>query len=260
MKYSPNHFDKRVALNQLRNTSEMKELAPKMIKDKHQIIRNAGLDFLDANMVDEVKKMIISDKHSSTRAKALKTYQRMADGASVGVAEKVLSMEKAYGPIKAAIDILKIYNKPKAIEYADKLRNEKATSLIGYLTDIYAESGDPKYLDYIENNLTKVDVYQVFNVFGNYNELLLQQGTDVMMMKVDKLKEMAINDGNMYRRYLSTNTINSIKGKLIEEQNEVTDVSKKMEISKNVELLTSTIAEIISKEKDDSLIARYESF
>ena len=260
MKYSPNHFDKRVALIQLRNTSEIKELASQMLNDKHQIIRNAGLDYLDASMVDLVKKMVTSDKHSSTRAKALETYQRMAGDASVGVAEKVLSTEKAYGPIMAAIDILKVYNKPKAIEYADKLRNEKATSLIGYLTGIYVESGDAKYLDYIEDNLTEVDVYQVFNVFGKYNELLLQQGTDIMMEKAQKMKTMAIDDGNMYRRYLSTNTINSIKGKLIEEQNGVTDESKKTENTKNVELLTSTISEIISKEKDESLIARYKSF
>lgn len=260
MKYSPNHFDKRVALNQLRITPEIKELAPLMIKDKHQIIRNAGLDYLDGNMMDEVKKMVTSDIHSSTRAKALQTYHNMAGEAALALAEKVLTTEQAYDPIKAAINILNIYDKPKAIEYADKLKSENAMSLVSFLIGIYAESGDAKYLDYIENNLSEVDIYQVFNVFGKYNELLLKQETDVMMEKAEKMKTMAINDGNMYRRYLATNVVNSVRGKLTEAQMDETDDSKKMEISKKIELLTSIIEEIISKEKDESLLARYGSF
>ena len=260
LKYSPNHFDKRVALTQLRNSSELIALAPQLIKDKHQIIRNAGLDYLDGSRIDDVKKMILSDKHSSTRAKALKVYHDKVGEASVAIAIKVLDTEQAYGPIKAALDILKAYDKPKAIEYADKLSKENATSLVAHLTGIYAESGDPKYLDYIEDNLSEVDVYQVFNVFGKYNELLLQQDTKVMMKKAMKMKSMAINNDNMYRRFLSTNTINSVRGKLIEEENRLTDESKKMEVSKNIELLTSIISEIISKEKDESLVVRYKSF
>lgn len=260
MKYSPNHFDKRVALVQLGNNELLKSLAPQMIKDNHQVIRNAGLNHIDITMVDEVKKMITADVHSSTRAKAMNVYNDLVGEASISKAEEVLAKEQAYGPIKAALDVIKKYDKPKAIMYADKLKNEKATSLVSYLTSLFAESGDAKYLDYIESNLDKVGVYQVFNVFGKYSELLLQQEPAVMMKKSEKLKMMAIDDGNMYRRYLSTNTINSIREKMIEGEKVETDESKKVDLAKNIETLTAMIAEIISKEKDESLVARYGSF
>ena len=261
MKYSPNHFDKRVALNQLVNTDEIRSLAPQMLNDKHHIVRNAGLNNVDIAMVEKVEEMITSDPYSSTRAKALKLYSQFAsDAESMSKAEEVLAKEQAYEPIMAAIDVVKAQDKPKAIMYADKLKDDNASTLVGYLTGLFAESGDPKYLEYIENNLEKVSVYQVFSVFGKYSKLLLQQDAALMMDKTDKLKDMAIGDGNMYRRYLSTNTINSIREKLIETEKQETELTKKAKLTKNFETLNSILEEIISKEKDKSLIARYKSF
>ena len=231
-----------------------------MIEDKHHIIRNAGLDKLDKTMTGKIQEIVLSDQHSSTRAKALKIYDQLVGAESLVLAEKVLIKEEGYDPIIEAIKIVKKYNKPKAIQYADKLRNENAKALVGLLTEIFSESGDAKYLDYIEENLEKVNVYQVFNVFGKYGQLLLKQDPALMMEKAENLKAMAMGGGNMYTKYLSTNTINSIREKLVEMENEETDESKKINISKNIALLTSTIDEIISREKDESLIARYSSF
>ena len=261
MKYSPNHFDKRVALNQLLNTDEIRALAPQMLNDKHHIIRNAGLNNVDVTAIKQVERMIISDPHSSTRAMAMNVFHQFANETeSMTKAEEVLAKEQAYEPIITAIDVVKAYDKTKAIMYADRLKDDKASSIVGYLTGIYADSGDPKYLEYIENNLEEVSVYQVFSIFGKYSELLLQQDAKVMMGKTDLLKDMAINNGIMYRRFLSTNTINSIKGKLIETEAGETDQSKKAKLTKNIEMLNSILEEIISKEKDESLVARYKSF
>jgi hypothetical protein len=231
-----------------------------MIKDNHHILRNAGLENVDIAMIETVKRMITEDPHSSTRSKALKKYKELAGLESASMAEKVLESEQAYGPIIEAIGILLEYDKPKAFKYADGLRNEKSSSLVSYLTGVYAESGDPKYLNYIEKNLEKVNVYQVFNVFGKYKELLLKQDINTMMSKVTKLKEMAMIDGVMYRRYLSTNTINSIKSKILEEQKMSTEESEKEALVKNIDILNSILGEIISNEKDASLKARYSSF
>jgi len=261
MKYSPNHLDKRVALNQLVNTDELRSLAPQLLMDKHHIIRNAGLNNVDITAIKQVEKMVTSDPHSSTRAMAMTIYNQFAsDAESLAKAEEVLVKEQAYEPIMAAIDVVRIYDKPKAIMYADKLKDDKASSMVGYLTGLYAESGDPKYLEYIEDNLEEVSVYQVFSIFGKYSDLLLQQDAKVMMGRTDLLKDMAINDGNVYRRFLSTSTINSIKGKLIETKAEEMDEPEKAKLTKDIETLNSNLEEIISKEKDESLVARYKSF
>ena len=260
MKYSPNHFDKRVALNKLRMNEAIKDLAPMMMKDEHHIIRIAGLDNIGMDRSDEVKKMITSDKHSAARAKALKVYNKFVGVESTAVAEQVLKNEQAYGPIKAALEVLNEYDKSKALQYADELKGENAASMVSYLTSLFADSGDAKYLGFIENNLENVSVYQVFSVFGKYSDLLLQQETDLMMEKVEKLNFMALNDDNVYRRYLSTNTLNSILSKLIDEQATTADNTSSIDNSKHIETLTTTINQIISMEKDDSLISRYKSF
>lgn len=260
LKYSPNHFDKRVAIGELRNSKALKDMAVHLLKDEHPIIRNVGLDNIGVESIEEVKKMITSDSHSSTRAKALKIYKNMVGEESTGLAIELLEKEQAFNPIMAAIDVLLEYDKPKALEFADKLMNEKSASLISYLTGVYAQSGNPKYLNYIEDNLEKVNVYQVFNVFGKYNELLLSQDMKTMMSKVEKLKVLAVSDGNMYRRYLSTNTINSIKSKLIDAKNSSPDLDQKAKIGENVKILTETLNEIILKEKDPSLLARYGTY
>jgi aminopeptidase N len=260
LKYSPNHFDKRVALGQLRNTAALKELAPQLIKDKHYLIRNAGMENLDESMIGVVEKMITLDEHSSTRAIALNIYKKAVGVESIAMAVKVLESEQAFDPIIVALEILLEYDKPKAFKYADMLKNEKTSSLIGYLTGVYAKSGNPKYLGYIEKNLGEASVYQIFNIFGQYNELLLQQDIIVMMSKVGKLRDFAINDGNMYRRFLSTNTINAIRSKLIDAQDSSPDEDQKARISNYIEVLTDAINEIVSKEKDPSLLARYVNY
>lgn len=260
LKNSPNHFDKRTAMVQLHNTEEIAELAPQMLKDKHHIIRNTGLEYIDTSMVMAVKAMITGDAHSSTRAKAMEVYGGLVGAPAIAVAEEVLKNEQAYGPIIEAIDVIYDFDRSKALTYADELKNEKSSRVISYLTELFAESGDAKYLEYIEGNLEKVSVYQVFNVFGKYSELLLQQKEELMMEKTSNLKSIAIEDENMFRRYLATNTINSIRGKMVEKKSTSEDASKKANLAANIEDLTSILSEIISKEKDASLIARYTSF
>ena len=259
LKYSPNHFDKRTALNNLDDREVLVALSAQLMEDKHQIIRNTGLNFCDITQIDKVKELALSDPHSITRAKALKTYYEMTNDTSIELAEMVVTKDQAYTPIKAAIDIIKKVDRAKALEYADKLKGENAKSMIGFLTSFFAESGDAKYLDYIEGNLDKVGTYQVFNVFCKYKDLLLQQDAGVMMEKVGKLKSMAIDDGNMYRRYLSTNTISAIREKMMKSEMNTEDASAKAKFSENSKMLESVLKEIISKEKDESLLARYNS-
>jgi len=260
LKYSPNHFDKRMALNRLIGKDTVGVLAAQLLLDEHQIIRNAGLKFADMTMKAKVKEMIFNDAHSSTRAMALNRYESLVGEEAVSMAEKVLNTEQAYEPIKAAIDVIKEYDKAKAFQYADALKSEKASTLVSHLTGLYAESGDPKYLNYIENNLSEVSIYQIFNVFGKYKELLLKQDVDTMMERVDLLKGLATSDGNVYRRYLATSTISAIKDKLGNSEASATAESEEASLSMKINRLGDVIDEIISNEKDPSLKARYSSF
>ena len=81
-----------------------------------------------------------------------------------------------------------------------------------------------------------------------------------MMKRVEMLKNMAFNDGNVYRKYLATSTVSAIKDKLVKKEMEATEEAEKKAFVTRIDQLKRVIEEIISNEDDQSLKARYKSF
>ena len=260
LQYSPNHFDKVAAANRLNGNPAIANLAGKLIGDKHHILRNLGVSTAGVSEMDKIKALITEDPHSSVRANALMRYSSEMGEKAVPLAESVLENEQAYGPLKPALDIIYQFDPEKGIEYAEKMMVDESSVIIGQLAGFFADTGDSKYLNYIENNMSKIDIYQLFSVFGKYSTLLLNQDTKTILSRVDMLKDMGIEDDNMYRRYLATNTLNSIKNKFTEDGEIITDIDAKKENDERVWMLTGTIEDIVKKEKDESLVARYKAF
>ena len=253
LKYSQNHFDKRKAISKL-SSSEMKPLIGQLLNDKHRLIRNKGIEVAGNEQMDEIIAMVSNDAHSSVRATALAKLNTLNDSLALIQANKIMSKDEAYPVMKSALEIIYDAQPEKGLRYAEGLMNENAASLVSFLSDIFAESGEKKYLNYIENNIDKVTIYQVFNVFGNYSTLLLKQDVDVMMSKTDFLKNVAMNGGNMYKKFLAANTINSLKYKVQEL------ASEEKTYENEIKRLNDLLAEIKSNETDPNLKARYHNF
>jgi aminopeptidase N len=260
LQYSPNHFDKRIAANMLNGNPAIANIAGQLIEDKHHILRNLGVTTAGMSEMDKIKSLITEDPHSSVRANALMKYGSEMGEKAAFLAELVLKNEQAYGPLKPALAIVYQYDPAKGIQYAENMMSDESPAIVGQLADFFAQTGDAKYLNYIEDNMSKIDIYQLFNVFGKYSDLLLNQDTETILSRVDMLKNMGIEDDNMYRRYLATNTLNSIKNKFIDAGEAITEIGAKKENEKRVVILQSVLDEIINKEKDESLVARYGAY
>lgn len=260
LRYSPNHFDKRMAVNRMNGVITPADIIDKMLNDDHHIMRNFAVSNSGPGQSEKIKSLITKDPHSVVRANALMKYSSDMGEKSVSIAESVLKNEKAYGPLKPALDIVYKFAPEKGIKYAEEMMSDESSAIVGQLAGFFAATGEGKYLKYIENNISKIDIYQLFNLFGRYSDLLLSQDTETILSRVDMLKSMGIQDDNMYRRYLATNTLNSMKSKFVEEGEANADEDSKKEITETVNLLNIVLEEIIAKEKDESLIARYKTF
>jgi len=260
LKYSPNHFDKAISAQKLVGNPGLSKLAENLMRDKHHSLRSLGVSNASLTEMEKVKNLITTDPHSSVRLNALQKYSNEMGAESVSIAESVLAKEQAYGPMMLALNIIHQHNPEKAIKQAEKLMPDTTPALVSKLADFLAGTGDAKYLDYIESNLSKVGIYQLFSVYGQYSELLLNQDTETILSRVDMLKKSGIEDDNMYRRYLATNTLNSIRTKFQKNGESITEDSDKKENSDRIDMITKCLDEIIAKEKDKSLVARYKSY
>jgi aminopeptidase N len=260
LQYSPNHFDKRIAANMLNGNPAITNVAYLLIEDNHHILRNLGVTTASMSEMDKIKSLITEDPHSSVRANALMKYSSEMGEKAAPIAELVLKNEAAYGPLKPALDIVYQYDPAKGIKYAEKMMADDSPAIIGQLAEFFAETGDAKYLNYIEDNMANIYIYQLFNVFGRYSDLLLNQDNKTILSRVGMLRSMGIENDNMYRRYLATNTLNSIKNKFSETGKAITAEGAKKENEEQVSLLGGILEEIISKEKDESLVARYRAY
>ncbi|MEE9439073.1 MAG: M1 family metallopeptidase [Saprospiraceae bacterium] len=260
VKYSPYYFDKTASLRMMSNTELLQSLAQNLIEEKNSSLRIQGLKNAGPQLIDRIKTMIHSDPHSGVRGQALLAYESIVGAESVTIIEEVIKREQVYPVIKTALDLLYIHDSNSAIQSAEILMKDPSPALATSLATIFANSGDGKYLSYIQDNLTKVNIYQIFNIFSKYSDLLTMQSDKVMFSKVKNFSDMAINDGNLYRRFLATNTINAVKNKIIENTEKASDDTIKANLLDYIDQLNSLLSEIISKEKDETLQARYTNF
>lgn len=259
LQYSSSHYDKRIACNNLASTPALTTLAGAMMNDNHQTIRSIGLQSADMDQLSTIKKMITNDPHSAVRVKALNKYADLVGDQAISVAKTVVDSDVAYGPVTAAIDVLNRYDTEAALSYGEKLIKDPSPTVTAYLTTLFASSGRSKYLPFIEENLSKISIYQLFNAYGKYADLLLQQNDNTIISRIDRLKDDGINNSNIYYRFLATNLLNSAKSMYSDrlEQSTETDNST---IEGYIDRLDSALKDVISKEKDENLISRYSSF
>ena len=106
-----------------------------------------------------------------------------------------------------------------------------------------------EHIDYFDNKLTTVNLFQVFNFYDAYYTLLSKQDPSYILEKARTLKEVAISPSNSpFYRFAATNAIYRLKEDL---------TSKDYEISQS---LSSMINEIKSNETNEILIQRYRAY
>ena len=258
LQYSDQWTHKMDATQRLTGTATITNMCQTLLQEGHYSLRLKGVEVAKTEKdYDLLKQLATADPHSKVRASALQKYADKNAVEAVSLAKQTLDdTDGAYPPLQSALNVLYDHDKKAALDYAQRLTSDPSPSLLTVLADIFAESGDAKYLPYIRKNLEKVDVYQVFNVYGAYSSLLIQQDTETMYAGATGLIGSAKTAANLYRRYMSTNTIHQVLTSLQDKDKSTPSVDLKSKIN----VLSDAIIEIKSQEKHPDLIARYKSF
>lgn len=198
------------------------------------------------------------DPHSSVRAAAINAYSAVPNADIAGVTERMLLREKAYPVIGSAISAMYTADPANAIKHAKLLEKENTDMLTPYIGDVYAKTGDAKYLAYFEDKLETVGLYSMYDFYGKYYGLLKSQDIATNLNAAKKMGAIATNmESNMYRRFFSMNTLAQMKMDMSAKKE---NMPENTEVANALTSIQAIIDGIKSKETNEMLKQRYQAF
>ncbi|MBK9254319.1 MAG: M1 family metallopeptidase [Saprospiraceae bacterium] len=251
---SPNFMDKVIAYTNLENPSD--ELIIRALNDPFHYIRSLGITSVNEQNAMRfgllLQNMVLEDKHSKVRADALMQLMNSEDFEGEQLCSIILESEQAYPVIDIALTGMQAFNPDKAVKYAEKFLNEDSDYLLGTLLDILAGSGSEKYLDYFAGKARTVGIYQLFDFYTKYQEILNGKSEELLKKSADVMNQIALSGSeNMFRKFMATVTIYKMK----EDLSQRPDAAR---FEPTVTLFSNYIQNIKATEKNQTLLDRYE--
>ncbi len=241
------------AIDRIKSKSDAQETLQAALYDRHFSIRQKAVEYIqikdDRLIVERLADMAKNDPHSSVRGAAIKKLSSDQTIDVTALLDGVFETERAYPVIATALESLASIDQDLAIEKAKALQDEPTTQLVGGIAEVLSMSGDSMYLPYFEQRLNSVSLYQVFNFYESYFELLKDQPQQIIERSNARLKEIALNPSeNLFYKFLATNTLSRLSYYYSEAS---PDFAKKIEMD---------IQEIKDNETNEILVQRYSSF
>lgn len=182
--FSPSFLDRHEAVLELRG--ELSPAAQKVmtaaLQDPFWAIRTAALQSLTpetaANAREVLAEMGVEDAHSEVRAMAFTMLGEMGDETSVELAKKAIEQDSAYNVIGAALQYLSVVDPASALEIADKLEDNPSSDILLAVGELYATTGDSKYLPFFKENLTEAEGFSAIYFVDAYRELAVNSGLE----------------------------------------------------------------------------------
>ena len=250
-RFSKNFRDKFDAMQNLGTDNQMKIL-DQALAEEHYVFRSKAVSTINDLVV--LQNLARNDRHSDVRSAALGRLRELDPATAFSVAKQVLEMEQAYPVLAKALDLVSNEDLAMALQTVEKFDAEEKKALKEIVFNLYAESGNTKYLTHFEENISEVDFAHVFNFFEAYYLLTTNAELKDQEKTADILKVAALNmDYPFIKRYLATNTVNRLKNELIFGKE---DDAKKG----TIEYLNSVIDYIKLNETDENLKERYIDF
>ncbi len=250
-RFSKNFQDRFDAMQNLEEEYQEKIL-DQALQEEHHYFRMNILDAVKNSSA--LKDIAKTDIHSKVRSRALNRLQAMDAEFALATAKELIQKEQAYPVIAKCLDIISKQDLPYALGLVDGFKQEEKKALKGTIFNLYAQSGDSKYLPHFEQSLSEVGFTHVFNFYEAYYQLASNAELKEQEKTADILKEAALNIDNAFiKRYLATNTVNRLKNDLIFGKE---DESKKG----TIDYLNGVIDYIKANETDENLKERYIDF
>lgn len=220
---APLFLDRYQALNELEdNYPAFDAILQKALQDPFYGIRALALNRLSEETsssvsLELVAKLAEEDDHSEVRSTALMALTEIGHDQAYTLAVKAIDA-RPYNVVSTGLSSLYQLNPQEGLAAADKMRSETNAQLVAAVGDIYAESGDQKYLSFFDKNLENVDGFGALNFFESYGSLLLADDSGANIEKaVKRLKAIGTNMGQSpWARIASIKTLSELKGGLAE--------------------------------------------
>jgi len=204
---SDEYADKLKAVKALTGSPNMTKIIDKALNDNSPDIRAMAVASLNKGSYEnKLRSMALSDESSSVRASALKNL-----GDPV-LAEAVILKDQSFWVLAEALNIIALNDQDKALTLADKLTEQYYKPLTGKISEIYANTGQARYLDFFEENLSNVSIFSFFNYMNQYTKLAKSvDDPERLIQTAQVLKALAIdNSNNYFKKYSATNFIRNL--------------------------------------------------
>ena len=253
IKYSDNYFDKIIAANALKRSPLMATVLDEMLTEKHEDFRTMAVNYIDLRKnpeyTDRFKGLLDLDPHSSVRNAALEALIGFDYTSNVEMVKEVLMGDDAYSIAATALKAMQRNDDPELMKYVDQYQDVGNPSMVNIVAGVYSDSGKEEYLAYFEGRLESVSLFAMFNFYNEYYNLLKKQSGERQLEAARKLSNIATGQGNMFRKFVATSTIN----KMEDAYSAPGEDDIKVELRKILD-------DIIQQESNEQLIMRYRSF
>lgn len=257
----PNVLDRMEALEKLRDkqkdASKYRDVYENALNDKFWGVRRMALANIhiidtigDAKLLDRIAGIAANDPNPKVRIAAWERLTESGKHSYIKQAQGALEKERAYGVIGGALSYIGVVQPKAALAYADKLAALGNSSIIGTIAEMYANSGDVRFLPFFEQNWSKTSGFNQISMMGNYARLLGSGDEATREKGIAKLKAVAMDAGMaLYGRFGATDALKKIQGAYNE--------AKMPEKAKAVQ---AHIDEIKKWEKNPTLLQYYSSY
>ncbi len=234
---------------------EARQLLVDALNDKFWAIRGLAVSNINEGAGEKVlarlKQMALEDPHSQVRVAAFEKLMSLEYEDAVEQAKTAIQLDSAYNVIGAALQYLSINDQEAALAYAKKLEKEPVDDILLSIGEIYAESGDPRYLSFFEANLEKVGGFSGIYFFEQYQGLAVQSGMESAKQAAGKLKPIAFNAmSSPWLRFSATRALSEMRKAYADSPEEA-----EAEFARS---LLDTLKEIKATEKNAQLLSYYE--
>jgi aminopeptidase N len=232
------------------------------LSDDFWVIRAVALGAVEVNAGTEniIATMAEKDKHSTVRRNALSVLANTNDEKFAPIAKNALN-DPSYEVIGTAMEALVNLDKTAALGAAKDLETSDNPQILTSIGEIYAASGDTKYLSFFESNWDKMGGFSAISFLENYAKVAAEGDARTLLNSATKLEKIAVDmQTSPWRRFAAMNGINSFHGKLATELENEKDEAKIAALKNTDTAIVELIESIKKTEENDRLKAMYLRF
>jgi aminopeptidase N len=247
---------RREALKNIAAGALKTDLLKRALTDEHWSVRRDAVLGLNSRMAQEkislLKTLARSDSNVNVRRAALKKMSELSTVAKddiIGLCKERIEAKEAGVEMAGALAVWYDLDSARALQKAQALEPVRSQILDKKIAEIYAKTGDPGFISFLDQLLPQQIGFNSFPFFNAYSDMVSKLRGKALLDRVDALAEIGLNqNGGMFTRYGATKAIADIRSEL----ESTSDVEPE-----TLESIQQILDDIVRKETSPRLKAMY---